>query len=140
MPEIKPLMTMAHLLALNINRSPLGDRRHRYADLPGVTTDAKMISEDRPPATGPYGSPDATGFDKNRELARRIKQVVRELKPQEGGGISSWRGGCTRTRVILAFKPRRTPAAAAVAALRDRAKRRRTTDEMARFKCLNRSC
>ena len=132
MPEIEPLMTMAHLLALNINRSPPGDRRHRYADLPGITTDAKMISEDRPPGTGPYGSPDATGFDKNRELARRIKQVVRELKPQEGGGISSWRGGCTRTGVILAFKARRMPAAAAVAvaARRDRADRRRISGQI----------
>ena len=93
MPEIKPLMTRAQLHLLNINRSPPGDRRHRYADLPGVTTDAKMISEDLPPATGPYGNPDVTGFVKNRELARRIKQVVRELKPQEGGGhfILAWR-------------------------------------------------
>jgi hypothetical protein len=93
MPEIKPLMTKGELHTLNSDQSPPGDRRHKYKDLPGVTTDAKMISEDRPPVTGPYGNPDAAGFEKNRELARRIKEAVKDLKPQTGGGhfMIAWR-------------------------------------------------
>ncbi len=93
MPEIKPLMTKSQVDALNSNQSPPGDRRYKSLDLPGVTSDAKMISQDRPPATGPFGDPDATGFEKNRELARRIKQAMRDLKPQTGGGhfVIAWR-------------------------------------------------
>jgi hypothetical protein len=93
MPEIKPLMTKAQVDLLNTNQSPPGDRLYRTLDLPGVTSDAKVISRDRPPTSGPYNDPDAGGFAKNRELAQRIKQALRDLKPQEGGGhfIVAWR-------------------------------------------------
>ncbi len=93
MADVNPKLRKAELDALNSNHSPKGDRRHKTLDLPGVTSDAKMIKEDHPPVTGPFGNPDSNGFDKNRELARRIQQAVKDLKPQTGGPhfVLGWR-------------------------------------------------